>query len=142
MAEGYITLANNYGLLISYKGELYLFKMLLTLLLLLLLFSVLSFALRVYREIRPVILLVDRFLLQRRVEQERWLHHVIHNSTTYLDLLVCLVLFVSVWVPTLVGKSRCKLTSLAVKHAVATTSNILFCYFLALHSYKCKARKY
>ena len=86
MAEGYITLANNYGLLISYKGELYLFKMLLTLLLLLLLFSVLSFALRVYREIRPVILLVDRFLLQRRVEQERWLHHLIHNSTTHLDL--------------------------------------------------------
>ena len=40
------------------------------------------------------------------------------------------------------GKSRCKLTSLAVKHAAATTSNILFCYFLALHSYECKARKY
>jgi len=26
------------------------------------------------------------------------LHHLIHNSTTYLDLLVCLVLFVSIWV--------------------------------------------
>jgi len=122
--------------------------LLLLLLLLLLLFSVLSFALRVYRDVHKVCTHTETNSMRQTNKSRyavllwiKWCNHLScstllcnkNRSTNNITGRIPIVI---------IGKSRCKLTSLAVKHAAATTSNILFCYFLALHSYECKARKY
>ena len=118
------------------------------LLLLLLLFSVLSFALRVCRDVHKVCTQTET----NSTRQTNMSRYVVLLWIKWCNHLSCSTLLcnknrstnnITGRIPVvIVGKSRCKLTSLAVKHAAATTSNILFCYFLALHSYECKARKY